>query len=284
MTETCQTKEPMPFDSLMSAAQSLLGDQLMIDPVAVEQARKWQADAARAPHAYCVIDIETADAPEEAVKAAAEDWKAPSNWGDEAAQKGMEKHRKKISRGAALLDHAPIICVGIATEDGRVVFHAMPGHGAGLEFSDDTWHCIPCGSGEEALMLSVSEYLAETVDEGTVFAGHGILRFDLPKLRNSMARHQVGLPACLQVRAMQEVFDFEKKLKYFSTEHHNDPFPSFAKVMRCLGIKSHKPLVKGSDVPRLYATGEYEAILRYNLLDIMNEEMAYKMMTGGEHG
>lgn len=226
---------------------------------------------------YCVIDIETADAPEEAVEAAAQSWKAPSNWGEEAAENGRKKHMAKLASGAALLDHAPIICVGIATNRERIVFHAMA---KALEFKDETWACIPCDASEEVLMLHTAQYLLEVAGEETVLAGHGVARFDLPKLRNAMARHNVALPPCLAVRNRYEVFDFEHKLKYFSAEHSGNKFPSFGDVMRCLGIWSHKGLVTGADVPKLYRAGEHEAILRYNLLDIINEETAYKMMSG----
>ena len=68
---------------------------------------------------------------------------------------------------------------------------------------------------------------------------------------------------------------------YYSTELHGTPMVAFREVQRVLGLETHKDVVSGDDVARLFEAGNYLAICQYNLLDILAEEKAYLMMSGG---
>ena len=73
---------------------------------------------------WIVLDLETGDAPTEAVARKMQDWQPPSNLKDpekiaarrkEAAEKAIEK--------AALLDESPILCIGMQTDGARFLLN-----------------------------------------------------------------------------------------------------------------------------------------------------------------
>ena len=71
------------------------------------------------PASFVVLDLETGDAPAEAVAAATAAWKGQSNWKPETVEEKRAEAAKKIAKKAALLDASPILCTAIQTERDR---------------------------------------------------------------------------------------------------------------------------------------------------------------------
>ncbi len=80
---------------------------------------------AQAPARYVVLDLETSDAPEDAIQAAVSAWKAPSNWKPETVVAKRAEAAEKIREKAALLDASPIVCVGVRCDREAVMFSGM---------------------------------------------------------------------------------------------------------------------------------------------------------------
>lgn len=206
----------------------------------------------------------------------------------------------------ALTSAAPIICVAfkgmLGTDRVMIGFHAMGAAIAMPELESMGWTII--GSDTEAEMLAnISRVLDNSTDEGTELAGHNIIGFDLPKIRNRCVRSRVSIPMVFQpgsMAASQPVYDTMRKAKYFCVEAGNSPFFSFAALEIALGISNpgHKSIVSGADVPVLHAeamaakaSGNTERwhelaklIMAYNCQDAVQEEKAYRMMTGRREG
>jgi DNA polymerase elongation subunit (family B) len=229
---------------------------------------------ARTAYGYCVIDIETANAPEEEVKAWFDStWKAPSNYKDakkieEARAKAWESCQEK----AALLPSAPIIAIGVKSETELRCVHCMWEHEPLLRMNG-----LVQGFADEGTMLAaLSALFALKVDAETVLAGFNIRSFDFPRIRLKMARRKMPIPAEL-LSPEQTVFDnMEKYCRLFSGER--DIMCSCPEVSVALGIVPHH--VSGAIVPQLYEAREYEMVVDKVLLDVIEEEEQFKRMCG----
>lgn len=233
------------------------------------------------PARWLVLDIETGNAPEDAVAQALEAWKPPANMKDpEKIETRRQEASAKIRERAALLDASPILCVAASASDRlSVLFNGMSEETADIE----GWNVLGCG--EEAKMLRLLRaFLDNETGPETVLVGHNLRAFDLPKLRHAYLRHMLRLPECLKPRigeeARAETVDTMALFRAFSMERRDDFAVSLNVVAETLGIPHPKEVIDGSQVPTLHRAGEYHAILTYCAIDCATTARAFKLMTG----
>jgi hypothetical protein len=246
--------------------------------VAMRAIDAWQTPAAAQPADYLVIDIETADAPEEAIIAAFQAWKPDARTKDlkKIAEQRIEA-QNRIRERAALLDAAPIICIGCKGPGLALLFDGMQTVPTNLP----GWTVIPSGD-ERGMLIAFRTWLDQGTDPDTLLIGQNIYGWDLPKLRGGFARHRLRLPQCLQPRLnesdRQPVSDLQRMYCAFSVQHP-DQRPSLDEIAAGLDITRHKHITDGSQVPAMYKRGEFQLILSYCALDCVVEEQAYLRMT-----
>jgi hypothetical protein len=235
--------------------------------------------ALQQPAAWLVLDLETGDAPDEAVTAALGAWKPPANVKDpEKIEARRLEAMEKIRERAALLDASPILCVALKTDRLNIVLNGMNGDLPAIE-GCDVWPC----QNEHGLLLALRVLLDENTNPQTVIVGHNVRNFDLPKLRQAFIRHGLKLPEILKPRLRDEeraeIVDTAHLFKSFSMEHRDDFCSSLDTVAATLGIPRPKDVISGADVPRLHRAGEYTAILTYCAVDCACTARAYQLMT-----
>ncbi|TCT21182.1 ribonuclease H-like domain-containing protein [Thiobaca trueperi] len=225
---------------------------------------------------FVVLDLETGDAPEDAIQAAIRQWKAPSNWKPETVEKNRAEQAEKIREKAALLDASPILCAGLRSDREAVMFNGMGDTGP-LDLPGWTIESHP---DECAMLAALGQWLNAHTDDVTALVGHNVRGFDLPKLRGGFVRHRLPLPACLKPRdgQGQPVTDTMSLFKSFSMEHRDDFAVSLDVVATAFGIPRPKQYVSGADVPRLHREGQIAAILTYNAIDIDATAEIYRRM------
>lgn len=222
-----------------------------------------------------VIDCETADASPQDVAAAAECYRVPGNIKDPAkreARKG-EATARLVER-AALLDSSPIISLAAKTETQSVLFNGMDS----TYYPVEGWVVLPCGD-ERTMLWAFGQWAQGACDEHTRVIGHNLMRFDLPKLRGRTLWHRLPLPSILDPE--QSAYDTMRAFKWYSMENHDELFISLDTVCASLGLPRKKPLLNGSDIPKLYREARYSEICTYNCLDAALTEAAYLLMQGG---
>lgn len=231
-----------------------------------------------APATFVFLDIETGDAPAEAVAAAIEAWKAPSNWKPETVESKRAEAAAKIVQHAALLDAAPLLCIAVQMTRGHLIFNGMDR----LEYTIDGWPTISCGD-ERGLLLAFRVFLDGNTNSETVMVGHNLLAFDLPKIRHAYIRHRLRLPEILRPKpraeSTAEAVDTVRLFKAFSTEHRDEFCPSLDVVATTLGIERPKQHMNGADCPRLYREGQIQTVLTYCAVDVATIARAYQLMT-----
>lgn len=232
------------------------------------------------PAQWLTIDIETGDAPEEAIHAAVENWKAPSNWRAETVDRKRTEWAEKAKEKAALLDASPVLCIAVKTNQQRLIFNGMGEQTPKL----DGWPVIPCFE-EPGLLLAFRIWMDGQTDGTSILVGHNILGFDLPKLRNAYIRHRLRLPklmgaGVLDSEPLPPVSDTARLFRRFSMEHRDNEFPSLDLLARTLGLQRPKLLVSGADVPRLHREGRIAEILTYCAVDCATTAEAWLLMSG----
>lgn len=224
---------------------------------------------------YIVLDIETGDAPEDAIKAAVANWKAPSNWKPETVEKNRAEAAEKIRDKAALLDSSPITCIGCRTNTEAAMFVGIKCE----PFEIDGWRVIPAPN-EEMMLLSFTVWLERVADEKTVLAGHNVRGFDLPKLRGAFIRNRVALPDCLRPRdgQSQPVTDTMHLFRHFSMEHRDNPFVSLDAVALAFGVPRPKEVISGAEAPKLAREGRIAELCTYCAVDVDTTAEIYRLM------
>lgn len=224
---------------------------------------------------FVTLDVETGPAPATAIQEAVAAWKAPANWKPETVEKKRAEQIEKMADRSALLDAAPIIALALHSDRYRLLFNGMSGE----SFDVPGWLVLGC-HGERGLLVALREWLDTCTGPATRLVGHGLVGFDLPRLRGRYAHQRLRLPACLMIRdELQPVFDTMRAIRYFSAENADERFVSLDTVARVLGIEQHKGLMSGADVPKLYEAGRYHEILAYNALDCQVTAQAFRLMT-----
>lgn len=223
------------------------------------------------------LDIETCHADQSVIDAELAAWKPPANYKTtEAITKAKAEAELKIKEKSALLDAAPIACIGICDLEGSVVvFHWLKvEHGLNGElFSNKS-------NSERDMLIAFRDWSNACTDQDTEIVGFN-LGFDLPHLRLAYTRHNLRLPVSLIPRAGNTVHDVMYLFtKYFSSK--DSPFISLSTVATRLGLSEGKAL-SGADVPDYIATGEPEKhkdVMVYNGLDVLLTMRAYLILTG----
>ncbi|EXJ16946.1 ribonuclease H-like domain-containing protein [Imhoffiella purpurea] len=225
---------------------------------------------------YVVLDIETGDAPEDAIQAALGSWKAPKNWKPETVEKNRAEAAEKIRSKAALLDASPILCVGARTDREAIMFNGM-GEAGPLELSGWSVRSYP---DEGAMLAGMAAWLDTQTDADTILIGHNVRAFDLPKIRGAFVRHRLALPACLKPRTdgSQPMTDTMSLFKSFSMEHRDAFAVGLDVVCTAFGIPRPKQVISGDDVPRLHREGHFAEILIYNAIDVDATTEIYRLM------
>lgn len=229
---------------------------------------------------YIVIDIETGNAPGEAINEALNTWKPPSNIKNpEKIEARRIEAFDKIAERGALLDASPILCIAVKSDQHSLIFDGM-GSNAGV----DGWMCIHTTS-ERDMLLSFRIFLDDMTCEDTLIIGHNVRHFDLPKLRHAFLRNRLRLPAILAPKLTENepanpVCDTAGLFKAYSMEHRGDFIPSLDTLAASLGIERHKHVVSGADVPQLHQSGDYASILIYCAMDTLCTEQGYLLMSG----
>jgi len=228
-------------------------------------------------------------------------WKAPSNFKDSvkiaerrqsfiesveterlaAIEKIVERQTEVVTRirdRSALLDSAPILCIGMQTEVGVISFNGMNEGDCDI----NGVRVVSCGD-ERSMLIAVREWAEYYTSPDTVIVGHNIKGFDLPKIRNAYMRHKLILPAVFAPRIAgesQSVVDTASLFRSFSVEHKDDFCPSLSAMCSTLDIPLPKSVVSGSEVPSMHSEGKYHDILIYNVIDVMATTRAYLLMSG----
>lgn len=253
------------------------------------------AAVAARPTKNFVFDLETGNAPDEAVEKMQDLVTAQSNIKDPVkVAENIAKQRDDIKKKAALLDAAPIACMAWVTDTERVLFfHAgepwgkfkVPKKLKGLEDVE-----LRGSDDERAMLIDLREWLdaraiVERDADGKGFlstlGGHNVRGFDLPHLRFAYIRHGLIAPAVLwpeAVKAGVEVFDTMNSFLYdYSSWFRGDKFIALESVSASMGLPSYKSRMKGEDVPRFVAEGKFEEVAIYNVLDSLQ---TYRIFLG----
>lgn len=224
------------------------------------------------PYLYLTLDIETrAGRPEDAERDMRMNWAPSAAWKDETIGKRYHEMLDKKKERLALIDGSHVISIALKSDVDAAVIHCMR-----AEQPHPLAEARVQGFDTERDMLTALRYVFDTMcDEHTVLVGHNIRDFDLKKLRMAYARNGLRIPAVLG----NEVFDTMREWGFrFSAT--NDPFVSVADVCEVLGIPHHKNLVDGSQIEQLWAAGQFDTIINYNLLDVRTEHDLFLRMTG----
>jgi len=224
------------------------------------------------PPQYVVLDIETiAGDPTEAEEWMRRVWAPNPNWKPGTIGQrfldALEKKREQL----ALLDSAPIISLALRTPSDCRLLHW-------LDFEEPAVSGVPLERCQDqtAMLRRAAEYFALCSPE-TVLVGHNVLRFDLPKLRLGMLRHDIALPQCLVWRD-QPVFDTMREWSRFTLDERQ--YVGLAELLETCGLVDHKKLASGAMVPELYREGRYAEIVAYAIADVLAEWNLFLRMTG----
>jgi len=225
------------------------------------------------PPRYVVIDVETiAGCPEDAEAAFRRTFHPNQNWKaatiGERYLEGLQQRRERL----ALLDTSPIVTVSMATDADCRLLHALP-------LAEPTMCGIPLEGypNERTLLVRLREYL-ESCSDSTLFVGHNILGFDLPRLRMRYLANGLRVPRPFTT-THQPVYDTMVAWgEFFSVEGAR--YASLHDCLEMARIPSHKTMISGSDVQRLYEAGDYKTLVLYAVLDVLAERALFLCMTG----
>lgn len=232
---------------------------------------------------YCVVDVETRDAsPLDAERELRLSWSPDPRWKAATIGERFQAAHAKMQERLALCDASPLAAVGIlAPPYPPVCLHAIRAEGP-RPLSGAT---VQGFGSERDLCLAVRSALQAVDASSRVIVGHN-LRFDAKRLRLRFLACGVQLPACLTNPA-QETFDTMREwARMFSL--NDDAFVSLADIVEQVGealnLPRHKDVVTGREVPELVKAGEVDAVVGYNVLDLIAEARLYEAMTGQAGG
>jgi hypothetical protein len=229
---------------------------------------------------FLALDIETGNAPIEAVEQAIENLKPPANIKDpeKIAAKMAEMAQKRAER-AALLDASPILCIACRTDTGGFLFDGMNAP----PFDVANWELIT-SENEKTMLQAFRTWADSMITPDTIIAGHNLIGFDLPKIRNAYIRHRLQLPLFLGLALRNEnsaeIIDTMKIAKSFSMQHRDNLFISLDTLADILNIERPKQAMTGAQVPAAHERGEYAPILIYCCIDTETTAQAAQLMLG----
>lgn len=229
---------------------------------------------------FLALDIETGNAPIESVEAAIENLTAPKNIKDpeKIAAKMAEMAQKRAER-AALLDDSPILCIACRTDTRGFLFDGMNAP----PFEVANWELIT-SENEREMLIAFRTWADGAITPETTVAGHNLISFDLPKIRNAYIRHRLHLPMfllpALRNDPTVEIVDTMKLGKAYTMQHRDNLFISLDTLADILKIERPKQAMSGADVPAAYERGEFAPILIYCAIDTETTAQAAQLMLG----
>jgi hypothetical protein len=230
------------------------------------------------PAKFIALDIETGNAPIEAVENSIDNWKAPKNWKPETVEAKRAEHAQAKREKAALLDASPILCIACRTDKQSVIFSSM-----GKTDLQISWRAIECEN-EREMLIEFRSLSDLNIDINTVITGHNLIGFDLPKIRNAFIRHRLQLPLfllpTLRDETKNEIVDTMKLAKAYTMEHRDDFAISLDTLAGILNIERPKQAMSGAEVPAAFERGEIAPILIYCAIDTETTAQAAQLMLG----
>lgn len=231
---------------------------------------------------YVVIDIETCHAPQEAIDAEIAAWKPKANTKDPGK---IEQQRLAAIANAkeksALLDAAPLSCIGISTPGARYMFNAVA-----QESKADIhgFNLVNCGNERDAL-IAMRTTLDTMTGPETVIVGHNIKGFDLPKVRARYLHHRLHMPTIFIPSLLggdnQPMFDtMTGFLKYFTAQEGREQYISLEEISRLLDLDVPVKVISGKDMPRLVEEGHIDEVLLHCAVDVLAEEQCWSLLNG----
>jgi hypothetical protein len=227
------------------------------------------------PYNWLCLDIETANGtPDNAEMWARRYWSPSATWKPETIGTRYLEAIEKKKALLSVINESPIVVISLRSESELRCLHSgyvhdpRVVHGGLVEgYADQT-----------SLLVAFRNILDTRTSSQTTFVGHNIRSFDLPRLRWSMVRNGIRLPAALE-SSDQPTFDTMREFCHrFSIE--KDIMIGLDDVLEQFGMESHKGIVSGADVPRLHAEGQHDLLVQYALLDVLAESELFLRMTG----
>lgn len=230
-------------------------------------------------YSFLCFDVETAAGRPEAIEREFRlSWSPNKDWKDETIGKRWRDAFEKRRERSALLDVAPVVSIGMRSDTEWRCLHCCYEHpltivsGAGVE-----------GFASEAAMLLAFRGLVESrATSETTLVGHN-LPFDEKRIRHACMRNGIRPPAPLLNRD-QPRFDTMKEYCHRYSVNDGKIMIGLVEVLEDFGIESHKEIVSGAMVPELHASGQFDLIVKYNLLDVLAESDLFLRMTGQAPG
>ena len=226
-----------------------------------------------APLPWLVLDIETANPPEDAIQAEIAAWKPAANVKNaDTIERQRAEAEPKIREKAGLLDCAPVACVAINSRYGMQVWHWLP---TDAEIPNAT--AYPA-SDERQMLYALRVWLDQVANTETVLVGHNVRGFDFPKLRLRYAVHNLRLPHVFQPNPEIRVDDTMRLFsRYFAIG--DQPFVSLEEMARKLGIAGGDKVLNGKEVPQAIVEGRYREVLTYCTVDTLLTTYAWQRLT-----
>lgn len=226
---------------------------------------------------WLAVDIETAGGrPEDAEAWMRQQWEPSKAWKPETiGNRYLEMLGKKVER-LALLDASQIIVVTVRTPLETVAVHCMKA--SAIEQVEGAF--VQGYATEAEMLVALRGFMMARADDSTVICGHNIVSFDLPRLRGAFLRNGIQLPSQL-ARPDLPLFDSMREFtRRFSADTEQGAMISLNDLLERIGMASHKKLIDGADVPKLYQDGQHDVLIRYALLDVVTESEVFLRMTG----
>ncbi len=231
---------------------------------------------------YIVFDIETGFADQSAIDVMVAKFKPPSNIKDpDKIEVRRNAFAEEAKQKSALTDSAPIMSVAIKSSCGfESCIHWIDGDDA-----HEVVYPVFSVRSEYELLSAFSEAMQEVIRPETYLAGHNVIGFDIPKIRNRMIKLGMRLPPFLMPKIdyqdkVQPVCDTMTNARYFSQEYSSERFVSFANLADSLGVKHHKERLSGAEIPMMIEQGKAGQVVAYNIDDVIAEEKVLLKMTG----
>jgi len=242
-------------------------------------ATSWLPQATPTAYEWVTIDIETmAGRPEEAERWMRLHWApSPKLKAETIGNKYLEALETKKGQ-LALIEGARIICVSLRSNTELRCLHCLDKHrptsvNGGLVEGFATM---------ADMLIAVRNLLDAMVGPDTTIVGHNLRHFDLPMLRHAYVREGIRPPVMLTAR---DVDVFDTMLEYGYRFSRNEKlFISLSDLMESFGLTSHKGAVDGSQVGELVASGQFDTIIKYAMLDVLATADVFLRMTGQAEG
>ena len=195
------------------------------------------------------------------------------------AEKSLAEKKVEWLEKAALKNSARVLCACFVEGKRVKAFTWMPGTEGDRQTLLSANIDLYASESEEAMLKSIVDYLDMT-EPIAMLAGHNSYGFDLPKLRQRMARYGIDKPYCLYPGTDTKSLDtMHEYCKYYAMGR--DIFASLREVANTFQLDSSK-VGSGSEVEQLYNAGEYVTIIAYCAFDAILVSQIVERMEGKE--